>query len=38
MESLSEETIEEKVQKQMIPDNLKIEERKDGRWVEMGLA
>jgi protein subunit release factor B len=38
MESLSEETIEEKVQKQMIPDNLKIEEKKDGRWVEMGLA
>jgi len=29
------ETIEEKVEKQMVPDNLKIEGKENGKWKEI---
>ena len=31
-------TVEQKVEKQMRPENLKVEVKEDGKWVEEGLT
>lgn len=37
MEMLSNETIEEKVAKAMEPQNIRVEGKSDGKWVELNV-